>query len=694
MASKKQRASAADKQRNDVVKSQNTLANAISKLNEDQGQTIGELKKLIKIFIANQKASREQAQKRRERREVERSAKEEKQKKLTALDKEIDELQKEILKGQAIINADLKSFSDILQETDNIVRTEDEIIKEFNKTIKEQTGLSIESYKRQQKKLQDYQKLKYEGNIFDRLAAFVISPFIKDSTSKLKGVIRKLEVDKKEVQKKKEDVKNQPIVIPQEPNKPAAQEPKQLELFPAEKLAAKEPAPLQELTQSINKQTEATEDAATLQEDVEKKPSPVRVVNFNELTDVLTKNNTDLNNQLLGGLDNIKNNNTTSFGDLISGVSKIGPLLMQGAPVLIGIAAIAAAVYALNETWKAWSEYDKAKKEQEKSTQDNKSSTDKSREQLNKIAKDMGVYKGDLIREQQFNETDEDYIKRVSEESPKLKDIIDRITKRKKSEGLKDAAINQAREAKPIPSKISTSIDTIQNIEQGLQQSDSKKIEKIKKETGMDPLELFTQIGLVESSLNPEAGAKGTSAKGLFQFVSKTGQAYGLTAENIFNPTEQTKAMVSKTIDDINVLKKAGLPITPENIYMIHQQGSANILKAVKETPEMTVADYESKYGNVILNQGVAGITKQSKLSDYVNKFSKRIEQAKETGTTLLAQSVKNKEAIRSGSVNVVNAPTTVATNNTNITTAGRTGRPNPIPPDQPTSLAMNSSRV
>ena len=190
------------------------------------------------------------------------------------------------------------------------------------------------------------------------------------------------------------------------------------------------------------------------------------------------------------------------------------------------------------------------------------------------------------------------------------------------------------------------------------------------------------------------AGAKGTSAKGLFQFVSKTGQAYGLTAENIFNPTEQTKAMVSKTIDDINVLKKAGLPITPENIYMIHQQGSANILKAVKETPEMTVADYESKYGNVILNQGVAGITKQSKLSDYVNKFSKRIEQAKETGTTLLAQSVKNKEAIRSGSVNVVNAPTTVATNNTNITTAGRTGRPNPIPPDQPTSLAMNSSRV
>ena len=113
MASKKQRASAADKQRNDVVKSQNTLANAISKLNEDQGQTIGELKKLIKIFIANQKASREQAQKRRERREVERSAKEEKQKKLTALDKEIDELQKEILKGQAIINADLKSFSDI-----------------------------------------------------------------------------------------------------------------------------------------------------------------------------------------------------------------------------------------------------------------------------------------------------------------------------------------------------------------------------------------------------------------------------------------------------------------------------------------------------------------------------------------------------------------------------------------------------
>lgn len=87
---------------------------------------------------------------------------------------------------------------------------------------------------------------------------------------------------------------------------------------------------------------------------------------------------------------------------------------------------------------------------------------------------------------------------------------------------------------------------------------------------GVDPATLL-QFGRVESSLNPNAGASGSSAKGLFQFTNGTAQRYGLS--DPFDPVASSDAAARLLKDNQSVLQANGLPVTPGTLYLSHFAG-------------------------------------------------------------------------------------------------------------------------
>ncbi len=98
---------------------------------------------------------------------------------------------------------------------------------------------------------------------------------------------------------------------------------------------------------------------------------------------------------------------------------------------------------------------------------------------------------------------------------------------------------------------------------------------------GVDP-DALVRIAQSESSLNPDAAARTSSAKGLFQFIAPTWQQYGGNA-NPLDPAANADAGARFTRDNIKALTGAGIQVTPGSTYLAHfagPQGAVNVLKA------------------------------------------------------------------------------------------------------------------
>ena len=78
-------------------------------------------------------------------------------------------------------------------------------------------------------------------------------------------------------------------------------------------------------------------------------------------------------------------------------------------------------------------------------------------------------------------------------------------------------------------------------------------------------------IAYVESGFNPDAAAGTTSAQGLGQFIRKTGAAYGLTDENLWEVRVQAQALVAHTRDNYLAALAAGFG--REYVYARHHDG-------------------------------------------------------------------------------------------------------------------------
>lgn len=130
---------------------------------------------------------------------------------------------------------------------------------------------------------------------------------------------------------------------------------------------------------------------------------------------------------------------------------------------------------------------------------------------------------------------------------------------------------------------------------------------------GMNPQD-FIRMAQIESSFNPNAGAKTSSAKGLFQFIDSTAKDYGLN--NVYDPVESTRAAIRLAKDNI---KATGAKDGAE-MYMAHQWGSGGFNKMKNANPNASV---ESVLGaSAAKNNAMAGMTVAQGLDYWRNKFN------------------------------------------------------------------------
>lgn len=130
---------------------------------------------------------------------------------------------------------------------------------------------------------------------------------------------------------------------------------------------------------------------------------------------------------------------------------------------------------------------------------------------------------------------------------------------------------------------------------------------------GMNPQD-FIRMAQIESSFNPNAGAKTSSAKGLFQFIDSTAKNYGLN--NVYDPVESTRAAIRLAKDNI---KATGAKDGAE-MYMAHQWGSGGFNKMKNANPNASV---ESVLGaSAAKNNAMAGMTVAQGWDYWRNKFN------------------------------------------------------------------------
>lgn len=104
----------------------------------------------------------------------------------------------------------------------------------------------------------------------------------------------------------------------------------------------------------------------------------------------------------------------------------------------------------------------------------------------------------------------------------------------------------------------------------------------------------FDAVMYIESKGNTNAVSV-TGATGLFQFTKGTGKRYGLITQDgkdfRKDPEANFRAMQQLTKDNANDLKKAGIELTPTNLYLAHQQGvggAIEIIRAMKQGREVS----------------------------------------------------------------------------------------------------------
>ena len=138
------------------------------------------------------------------------------------------------------------------------------------------------------------------------------------------------------------------------------------------------------------------------------------------------------------------------------------------------------------------------------------------------------------------------------------------------------------------------------------------KIAQYVEQIGRDkdlPRYYMATTALIESTLNPRAqrgGYMSQSARGLFQFIYSTGKSYGLIhgqSDDRLNKELSTRKAAELALANRTILQGAGLPITGENLYLLHNQGPWALM--ILRIAQGKKVRYPKKlYSNVLNNSG------------------------------------------------------------------------------------------
>lgn len=140
------------------------------------------------------------------------------------------------------------------------------------------------------------------------------------------------------------------------------------------------------------------------------------------------------------------------------------------------------------------------------------------------------------------------------------------------------------------------------------------------------------KVAQIESSLNPHAKNKNSSAKGLFQFIDSTADQYGLDRSK-FGTDEYTQSELDAfrqlTANNENHLKGVlGRDLTDGEKYLAHQQGAKGAERLLTN-PDARAVDVVGEKA-VKLNGGDENMTAQQFANQWISKIDGEPQEAQE----------------------------------------------------------------
>lgn len=124
-------------------------------------------------------------------------------------------------------------------------------------------------------------------------------------------------------------------------------------------------------------------------------------------------------------------------------------------------------------------------------------------------------------------------------------------------------------EAAKIRELKTSGANTSANVKGGMSLEVQDKISAQAKKAGLDPV-MMQKIAAMESGGNANA-ISSTGAAGIYQFTGQTASGVGI--KNRFDVDQNIEGGMKLTRQNQAALEKSGLPVSAENLYMMHQLG-------------------------------------------------------------------------------------------------------------------------
>ena len=133
-------------------------------------------------------------------------------------------------------------------------------------------------------------------------------------------------------------------------------------------------------------------------------------------------------------------------------------------------------------------------------------------------------------------------------------------------------------EAAQIRNLKSSGANTSANLKSGMSLEVQDKIAAQARKAGLDPV-MMQKMAAMESGGNPNA-ISSTGAIGIYQFVGQTASGVGI--KDRFDVDQNIEGGMKLTIQNKAMLEGEKLPVTAENLYMMHQLGPRAAMEVIR----------------------------------------------------------------------------------------------------------------
>jgi hypothetical protein len=220
-------------------------------------------------------------------------------------------------------------------------------------------------------------------------------------------------------------------------------------------------------------------------------------------------------------------------------------------------------------------------------------------------------------------------------------------------------------EAATIRELKTSGANTSATVKGGMSPEVQDKISAQAKKAGLDPV-MMQKIAAMESGGNANA-VSSTGAAGIYQFTGQTASGVGI--KNRFDVDQNIEGGMKLTRQNQAALEKAGLPVSAENLYMMHQLGPKAAQEVIRGAADGKSKDEMSADTQKAMNLNYGANSKTA--ADYIATNKKALDDryasvTKDTGgvQTAIAKASSPQPAAETGTVAsaaTVQAPATPA---------------------------------